>query len=91
MNHTHMPRLWPNGQRGGNSLAMGLSRLVLSAMAWVILTLSPAWAQALVPVPALTDRALAAIAAHPLTGNVRELENLLHRAVALSDGEELHV
>jgi len=43
------------------------------------------------PVPALTDRALAAIAAHPLTGNVRELENLLHRAVALSDGEELHV
>lgn len=43
------------------------------------------------PVPALTDRAIAAIAAHPLTGNVRELENLLHRAVALSDGEELHV
>lgn len=43
------------------------------------------------PVPALTERALAAIAAHPLTGNVRELENLLHRAVALSDGEELHV
>ena len=43
------------------------------------------------PVPALTDRALQAIAAHPLTGNVRELENLLHRAVALSDGEELHV
>ncbi|WP_298208903.1 sigma-54 dependent transcriptional regulator [Acidovorax sp.] len=43
------------------------------------------------PVPALTERALNAIAAHPLTGNVRELENLLHRAVALSDGEELHV
>ena len=43
------------------------------------------------PVPALTDRALTAIAAHPLTGNVRELENLLHRAVALSDGDELHV
>ncbi|MCZ8218500.1 MAG: sigma-54 dependent transcriptional regulator [Acidovorax sp.] len=43
------------------------------------------------PVPALTERALAAIATHPLTGNVRELENLLHRAVALSDGEELHV
>ena len=43
------------------------------------------------PVPALTARALDAIAAHPLTGNVRELENLLHRAVALSDGEELQV
>ena len=43
------------------------------------------------PVPAITERALTAIAAHPLTGNVRELENLLHRAVALSDGDELHV
>ena len=43
------------------------------------------------PVPTLTAQALQAIAAHPLTGNVRELENLLHRAVALSDGEELHV
>jgi len=43
------------------------------------------------PVPPLTEGALQAIAAHPLTGNVRELENLLHRAVALSDGEELHV
>ncbi|KQO16287.1 Fis family transcriptional regulator [Acidovorax sp. Leaf76] len=42
-------------------------------------------------VPRLTEQALAAIAAHPLTGNVRELENLLHRAVALSDGDELHV
>jgi len=37
---------------------MGLTRLVLSAMAWVILTLSPAWAQALVPVPALTARVM---------------------------------
>ena len=43
------------------------------------------------PVPALSSQALEAIAAHPLTGNVRELENLLHRAVALSEGEELHV
>lgn len=41
--------------------------------------------------PALTEQALNAIASHPLTGNVRELENLLHRAVALSDGDELHV
>ena len=44
-----------------------------------------------VPVPALSDQALRALAAHPLTGNVRELENLLHRAVALSDGDELHI
>jgi two-component system response regulator PilR (NtrC family) len=43
------------------------------------------------PVPKLTEQALQAIASHPLTGNVRELENLLHRAVALSDGDELHV
>ncbi len=42
-------------------------------------------------VPRLTDAALERIARHPLTGNVRELENLLHRAVALSDGQELHV
>ncbi len=44
-----------------------------------------------IPAPALTDATVAAIAAHPLTGNVRELENLLHRAVALGDGDELHV
>jgi two-component system response regulator PilR (NtrC family) len=43
------------------------------------------------PVPALTQHALRAIATHPLTGNVRELENLLHRAVALSEGDQLHV
>lgn len=42
-------------------------------------------------VPRLTEEALRCIAQHPLTGNVRELENLLHRAVALSDGHELHV
>ena len=42
-------------------------------------------------VPRLTEAALQCIAQHPLTGNVRELENLLHRAVALSDGQELHV
>ena len=41
--------------------------------------------------PSLTPHALEAIASHPLTGNVRELENLLHRAVALSDGEALQV
>ncbi len=43
------------------------------------------------PVPALTAQALAALGRHPLTGNVRELENLLHRAVALSDAEDLHI
>ncbi|MBP8140744.1 MAG: sigma-54-dependent Fis family transcriptional regulator [Acidovorax sp.] len=43
------------------------------------------------PVPRLNDAALQAIASHPLTGNVRELENLLHRAVALSEGDELQV
>ena len=41
--------------------------------------------------PALTPAALEAIASHPLKGNVRELENLLHRAVALSDGETLRI
>ncbi len=41
--------------------------------------------------PALTDATANAIAAHPLTGNVRELENLLHRAVALGDGDALYV
>jgi len=43
------------------------------------------------PVPRLTPQALEAIAAYPLPGNVRELENLLHRAVALSDGDILQV
>jgi len=43
------------------------------------------------PAPPLTEAALQRIAMHPLAGNVRELENLLHRAVALSDGHELHV
>jgi uncharacterized protein len=53
-----MPKSWQIGRFGGNSVAKGLTRLVLSAMAWVILTLSPAWAQALVPVPALTARVI---------------------------------
>jgi len=43
------------------------------------------------PVPVLSDAVVQQLAAHPLGGNVRELENLLHRAVALSDGEELQV
>ncbi|HSV47914.1 MAG TPA: sigma-54 dependent transcriptional regulator [Ramlibacter sp.] len=41
------------------------------------------------PAPVLSDAVVQRLADHPLGGNVRELENLLHRAVALSDGEEL--
>jgi len=43
------------------------------------------------PVPVLTSAALEQLAQHPLKGNVRELENLLHRAVALSEGGELQL
>ena len=43
-----------------------------------------------VPTPTLSASLLGQLARHPLRGNVRELENLLHRAVALSDGDELH-
>ncbi len=39
--------------------------------------------------PEMSDRALALLQGHPLAGNVRELENLLHRALALSDGGTL--
>ena len=42
-------------------------------------------------VPPLSAQALAELEMQPLMGNVRELENLLHRAVALSEGEELHL
>jgi two-component system, NtrC family, response regulator PilR len=42
-------------------------------------------------VPRLTEAALSELVRHPLNGNVRELENLLHRAVALSEGGELSV
>ncbi|MFM9915959.1 MAG: sigma-54-dependent transcriptional regulator [Rhizobacter sp.] len=43
------------------------------------------------PAPRLTHAALLHLAAHPFPGNVRELENLLHRAVALSGGEMIDV
>jgi two-component system response regulator PilR (NtrC family) len=43
------------------------------------------------PVPALSPAAQAQLAQLPLSGNVRELENLLHRAVALSDGDVLQI
>ena len=40
------------------------------------------------PVPRLSDEALSALAAHGFPGNVRELENVLERAAALSvDGQ----
>ena len=44
-----------------------------------------------VTAPHLSETALERIAMHPLPGNVRELENLLHRAMALRDGDELFV
>src|SRR5512133_429808 len=43
------------------------------------------------PLPVLSPTVVDQLCEHPLGGNVRELENLLHRAVALSDGEELQV
>ena len=43
------------------------------------------------PVPLLSGDLLRRLSLHPLDGNVRELENLLHRAVALNDGDELHL
>ena len=41
------------------------------------------------PAPRLDHDALARLAQHAFPGNVRELENLLHRAVALSDGDSI--
>jgi len=40
-------------------------------------------------VPPIAARAMDQLSHHPLDGNVRELENLLHRALALSDNGEL--
>jgi two-component system response regulator PilR (NtrC family) len=44
-----------------------------------------------IPVPTLSDTVLDQLAHDPLHGNVRELENLLHRAVALSDMDDLQI
>jgi two-component system response regulator PilR (NtrC family) len=44
-----------------------------------------------VPPPRLTREALLHLRRYPFPGNVRELENLLHRAVALSDGDAIEV
>ncbi len=43
------------------------------------------------PPPLLTREALSHLTRYPFPGNVRELENLLHRAVALSGGEVIDV
>ena len=40
--------------------------------------------------PVIDASAMAQLASLPLAGNVRELENLLHRAMALGDGKHLH-
>ena len=39
------------------------------------------------PAPRLTSKALQTLSRYPFPGNVRELENLLHRALALAGGE----
>ena len=44
-----------------------------------------------VPAPTLSASLLAQLKALPLPGNVRELENLLHRALALSEGDVLEL
>jgi len=43
------------------------------------------------PAPMLTDAALTALMRYPFPGNVRELENILERAVALCDGARIEV
>lgn len=43
------------------------------------------------PPPRLTREALVTLSHHAFPGNVRELENLLHRAVALSGGDTIDV
>ena len=41
-------------------------------------------------VPQLAPVAMAYLRSHPFSGNVRELENILHRAVTLGEGSMLH-
>jgi two-component system response regulator PilR (NtrC family) len=44
-----------------------------------------------IPVPTLPDAVINQLLLDPLPGNVRELENVLHRAVALSDKDQLQI
>jgi len=44
-----------------------------------------------IPVPTMPNSVLDQLAREPLMGNVRELENLLHRAVALSEENDLQI
>ena len=48
-------------------------------------------AEAALPVPSFDQSLIAALSELPLAGNVRELENLLHRALALHDGGPLQL
>ncbi|MDI1275690.1 sigma-54 dependent transcriptional regulator [Polaromonas sp.] len=41
--------------------------------------------------PDLSGQVLATLQQHPFHGNVRELENILHRAMALGEGGDLHL
>jgi len=43
------------------------------------------------PVPTLSTEAMAALAAYRFPGNVRELENILERAIALCDGNSIEL
>ena len=62
------------------------ARLCASAV-----TVSTAWptVSGVTPLPALTADALHHLLRYPFPGNVRELENLLHRALALSAGPDI--
>ena len=42
-------------------------------------------------VPEISAQVLASLQVHPFQGNVRELENILHRAVALGEDGDLHL
>jgi len=53
-----MPKIGSVGCFGRNTVAKVVTQRVLSALTWVILTLSPAWGQALVPLPPLTARVM---------------------------------
>jgi two-component system response regulator PilR (NtrC family) len=44
-----------------------------------------------IEVPVLPDHVLQQLQGNPLVGNVRELENLLHRAIAMGDGDSLQL